>query len=74
MSSWLNKQFLPDGINIVIKDIGELQKLQNYPLFSGRNIPSGTKNKPEVAFVCKNFACSLALDSIEDLQKTIGRQ
>jgi uncharacterized protein YyaL (SSP411 family) len=74
MSSWLNKQFLPDGTNIVIKDIGELEKLQNYPLFSGRNIPSSTINKPEVAFVCKNFACSLALDSIEDLQKTIGRQ
>jgi uncharacterized protein YyaL (SSP411 family) len=74
MSSWLNKKFLPDGINIVIRDIGELEKLEKYPLFSGRNMPSTIKNKPEVAFVCKNFACSLPLDSIEELQKTIGPQ
>jgi uncharacterized protein len=74
MSSWLNKQFLPDGINIVINDIGELEKLQKYPLFSGRNMPSSSKNKPEVAFVCKNSACSLPVDSIEELQKTIGPQ
>jgi uncharacterized protein len=72
MSSWLNKKFLPDGINIVIRDIGELERLQKYPMFSGKNMHSTTKNKPEVAFVCKNFACSPPLDSIEELQRIIG--
>ena len=72
MSSWLNNKFLPDGINIVVRDIAELERLQKYPLFSGRNMPSATKNKPEVAFVCRKFACSLPLDSIEELQKIIG--
>jgi uncharacterized protein YyaL (SSP411 family) len=41
-------------------------------MFSGRNMHSTTKNKPEVAFVCKNFACSPPLDSIEELQRIVG--
>jgi uncharacterized protein len=74
MSSWLNKQFLPDGINIVIRDIQELEKLQKYPIFAGRNVASDNENKSEVAFVCKNFACSLPIYSVEELQNRIRHQ
>jgi uncharacterized protein YyaL (SSP411 family) len=72
MSAWLNKQFIPDGLNIIIKDIEELEKLQKYPVFTGRTIPSDSENKPEVAFVCKNFACSLPINSVDELQNELG--
>src|SRR5919202_489999 len=72
MSSWLNEQFMPDGLNIVVKDMLELEKLQKYPAFTGRTIPSDNENKPEVAFVCRNFACSLPIYSVQELQKELG--
>ncbi|MFL6390700.1 MAG: hypothetical protein ACJ71E_01435 [Nitrososphaeraceae archaeon] len=72
MSSWLNKQFIPDGINIIVDDKLQLEKLQKYPMFMGRNIGLENGNKPEVAFVCKDFTCSLPMYSIEELQRSIG--
>jgi uncharacterized protein YyaL (SSP411 family) len=72
MSSWLNKQFIPDGINIIVNDKLQLEKLQKYPMFMGRNIGLENGNKPEVAFVCKDFTCSRPMYSIEELQRSIG--
>ena len=73
MSSWLNKQFVPDGINIIIDDKLQLEKLAKYPIFMGRNaVDLESENKSEIAFVCKNFACSLPIYSLEELQRNIG--
>jgi uncharacterized protein YyaL (SSP411 family) len=72
MSGWLNKQFIPDGINITIDDKLQLEKLQKYPMFMDRNADSENENKSEVAFVCKDFACSLPIYSVEELQRRIG--
>jgi uncharacterized protein len=72
LSSWLNKQFIPDGISIIIDDKSQLEKLQKYPMFMRGNIGSDSENKPEVAFVCRDFACSLPLHSIEELQRSLG--
>src|SRR5581483_4496599 len=62
MAGWLNRQFLPDGINAIIS-ADELQLLQKYPYFQGRQ---GDGN--ETAFVCRNFTCSLPLKSQKDLE------
>ena len=72
MSSWLNKRFIPDGINIIIDDKLQLEKLQKYPMFLGRNTHSENENKSEVAFVCKDFTCSLPIYSVEELERRIG--
>ena len=74
MTSWLNKQYLADGISVVIKDIAQLEKLQKYPMFAGRTTTLEKEDKAEVAFVCKNFACSLPMYSVEELQRTIAPQ
>jgi uncharacterized protein len=74
MTHWLNKQYLADGISVVITDIAQLEKLQKYPIFSGRTTSSEKEDKAEVAFVCKNFACSLPVYSVEELQRTIAPQ
>jgi uncharacterized protein YyaL (SSP411 family) len=74
MTHWLNKQYLADGISVVIKDIAQLEKLQKYPMFAGRTTTLEKEDKAEVAFVCKNFACSLPMYSVEELQRTIAPQ
>ena len=62
MAGWLNRQFLPDGINAVVS-ADELQSLQKYHYFKGRQGDGG-----ETAFVCRNFTCSLPLKSQKELE------
>ncbi|MEW6605715.1 MAG: thioredoxin, partial [Thermoproteota archaeon] len=64
MAEWLNRQFLPDGIN-AIANAGELASLQKYAYFKGR------EGKPETAFVCRNFTCSLPLKSQQELERQL---
>ena len=74
MTSWLNKQYLADGISVVIRDMTQLEKLQKYPLFADRTASLEKEDRAEVALVCKNFACSLPIYSVEELQRTIAPQ
>jgi uncharacterized protein len=74
MTQWLNKQYLADGISVVIKDVAQLEQLQKYPVFADRTTSLAKQDKAEVAFICKNFACSLPIYSVEELQRTIAPQ
>jgi len=69
MSNWLNMQFIPNGIISVIKDKLQLEKLQKYLLFKGRNLDE--ENKSECVFICKNLTCSPPIYSIPELEKHI---
>lgn len=64
LSEWLKHQFLPNGINAIVT-AEELELLQRYPYFKGREA-SG-----EAAFVCRNFTCSLPLTSQEELERQL---
>ncbi|HKZ61834.1 MAG TPA: glycoside hydrolase family 76 protein, partial [Nitrososphaera sp.] len=64
MAEWLNKQFVPDGINAIV-GANELRPLQKYAYFKGRE---GTG---EIAFVCRNFTCSLPLRSQKELERQL---
>jgi uncharacterized protein len=64
--SWLNRQFLPHSITSVV-DPSELARLQDYPFFKGREAKGGQ----ETAFVCKNFTCSLPIQSTEELERQL---
>ena len=74
LTQWLNKHYLADGISFVIKDMTQLEKLQKYAIFAARTTSSVKDDKAEVAFVCKNFACSLPIYSVEELQRAIAPQ
>ena len=74
LTQWLNKHYLADGISFVIKDITLLEKLQKYAIFAARTTSLVKDDKAEVAFVCKNFACSLPIYSVEELQRAIAPQ
>ncbi|MFB5630248.1 MAG: thioredoxin domain-containing protein [Nitrosopumilaceae archaeon] len=64
---YLNNTFLPESIVVNVKNKEQLEKLKNFPFFSGKDFP---KNKTTV-FVCKNFTCSLPLESISEIQKNL---
>jgi len=64
IAEWLNKQFIPDGINSNVS-ASELQSLQKYAYFKGRD------GDGETAFVCRNFTCSLPIKSQKGLEKQL---
>jgi len=66
LAAWVNKQFLPNGI-VATVHINELEKLQRYPFFKGREL----RGSEDTAYVCKNFSCSLPIQSIDMLQREL---
>ena len=66
LAVWLNKQYLPNGILGTVH-INELEKLQNYPFFKGRQL----QDARETAYVCKNFSCSLPIHAVEVLEREL---
>jgi uncharacterized protein YyaL (SSP411 family) len=66
LAVWLNKQYLPNGILGTVH-INELQKLQVYPFFKGRQ----PQDARETAYVCKNFSCSLPIHAVEVLEREL---
>jgi uncharacterized protein YyaL (SSP411 family) len=64
IAGWLNRQFVPDGINAVVSS-SELESLQKYAYFKGR------KGDGETAFVCRNFTCSLPIKSQQELERQL---
>lgn len=64
IAEWLNKQFVPDGINAIVS-ASELHSLQKYAYFKGR------QGDGETAFVCRNFTCSLPIKSPIELEKQL---
>ena len=61
----LVKRFLPESIFITIQNEGQLAKLKEHPFFEGKEFP----NDKTTVFVCKDFTCSLPLDSISEIEK-----
>jgi uncharacterized protein len=83
MSDWLGRQFFPNSIIALVKDRSQLDGLNKYPFFDGKKVENNILTKEisadngplnsEHAFVCKNFSCSLPIHSLEQLQKSIGK-
>jgi uncharacterized protein YyaL (SSP411 family) len=71
MVNWLNRQFIPNGIIAIIDNKSQLQELQKYPFFEGRNLEQENQKESEYALVCRNFSCSLPIHSIQELERLI---
>jgi len=63
----LTKRFLPESILVTIPNAEYLDELKNYPFFAGKEYDK-TKTK---VFICKNFTCSLPLDSLTEIEKLL---
>jgi len=64
IAGWLNRQFVPDGINAVV-NATDLQSLQKYAYFKGR------RGDGDTAFICRNFTCSLPIKSQQELERQL---
>jgi uncharacterized protein len=69
MATWLNKQFIPNAISVIVENHDQSSQLKQYPFFSGMN--SGRKDEMDCVIICRNFACSLPIYSLTDLQEHI---
>ncbi len=67
ITNFLKKSFLPESILVSIHNSNQLEALSNYPFFAGKNFDSTTTN----VFVCRDFTCSLPLQTIEDVKKVL---
>ncbi len=71
MVNWLNGQFIPNGIIGIIENESQLQELQNYPFFKGRNLVQENQKESDYALVCRNFSCSLPINSVQELERLV---
>ena len=69
MATWLNKQFIPNAITVIIHSHDQSSQLKQYPFFNGIN--SGRKDENDYAVICRNFTCSLPIYSLTGLQEHI---
>ena len=60
----LTKKFLPEAILVTVKNEDQLNDLSKFPFFEGKQFP----NDKTIVFVCKDFSCSLPLESILDIE------
>jgi uncharacterized protein len=67
LMSWLNKHFIPNQISALINDKTQLNELQKYSFFSGRDLNGISKSRPEYAIVCRDSTCSLPILSANEL-------
>ncbi len=68
ISDFLTKSFLPESILVSINNSNQLDSLSDYQFFAGKNFDSNSTN----VFVCRDFACSLPLQTIDDVKKALG--
>jgi uncharacterized protein len=68
LGNYLNRKFLPNAITAIVNE-SQLSELEKYPYFK----KNSNKNKEkEFAFVCKDFTCSLPINTIDELEKNIS--
>ena len=63
----LTKTFLPESILVTFQNENQLKGFEKYPFFEGKKFD---KSKTTV-FVCKDFKCSLPLNSLSEIEKLL---
>jgi uncharacterized protein YyaL (SSP411 family) len=64
---FVTKRFLPEAILVTVPNAEHLEKLSKHPFFAGKEFAA---DKTTV-FVCKNFACSLPLQTVPEIEKLL---
>jgi len=61
----LTNRFMPESILVTVKNGNQLNNLSKLPFFEGKQF----QNHKTTVFVCKDFTCSLPLETISDIEK-----
>ena len=67
ISNHLTGLFLPESILVTVNNENQLTNLAHLPFFKGKNFD----NEKTTVFVCKDFTCSLPLESILEIEKLL---
>ena len=62
----LIQKFIPESILVTVNEQAQLKSLMSYPFFAGKDFTDKTR-----VFVCKDFTCSLPLESISEIEKQL---
>jgi len=62
---FLMNTFLPESILVTISDEIQLKSLSALPFFAGKEF----NNEKTTVFICKDFTCSLPLESVLEIEK-----
>ena len=62
----LIQKFIPESILVTVNEQAQLKSLLSYPFFAGKDFTNKTR-----VFVCKDFTCSLPLESISEIEKQL---
>jgi uncharacterized protein YyaL (SSP411 family) len=65
ISKYLTGLFLPEAILVTIQNENQLTNLADLPFFAGKKFDK----EKTIVFVCKDFTCSLPLESISEIEK-----
>lgn len=63
----LSGRFLPESILVTIHNAEQIKPLSKHPFFSGKPF----NDKKTTVFVCKDFTCSLPLESLSEIEKRL---
>jgi len=64
ISKYLTGMFLPESILVTVKNETQIKNLAKIPFFAGKEF----KYDKTIVFVCKDFTCSLPLESISEIE------
>jgi len=64
---YLSGKFLPESIIVCVQNENQMKNLSNISFFTGKNF----YNEKTTVFVCKDFSCSLPLESISEIEKQL---
>jgi uncharacterized protein YyaL (SSP411 family) len=65
VSNYLVGLFLPESILVTVKNENQLTNLANLQFFAGKKFDK----EKTIVYVCKDFTCSLPLESISEIEK-----
>ena len=64
---YLTGMFLPESILVTVRDENQIKNLAKLPFFAGKEF----NYDKTIVFVCKDFTCSLPLESISEIEKQL---
>ena len=67
IAKYLTGMFLPESILVTVRDENQIKNLAKLPFFAGKEF----NYDKTIVFVCKDFTCSLPLESISEIEKQL---
>jgi len=71
MINWVSRQFIPNSIAAITEEGSDFDQLQKYSFFKGKDFGQLSMKVPQVAFICKNYTCSLPINSLADFENQL---